>query len=152
MSSNPEEALLLQSAAEPDSARTSLESSDTASIILATLNGHAAALHKPDRAPRYTDKPGAGRDDGGPGGRPARRPESFDLEDADPLASVARPSSRRARTLLCVVVALCLAGWAVAAVQFAAQRPWRDPPPDKTAVTAPGRARRRRPWWAAARS
>jgi dipeptidyl aminopeptidase len=139
MSSDPEEALLLQPAAEPDSARTSLESSDTASIILATLNGHAAARHKAERPQRYTDKPGAGLDDTLGNGH-ARRPESFDLEDADPLApAVPRPSSRRARLWLCIVAALCLVGWAVAAAQFAAQKPWRDhPPPDKTTATAPG--------------
>src|ERR1700761_822795 len=108
MAQDAEESHPLTADYRAESARSSLETDSTTSIVLENLNGRARK-EKSQNGVLYSDKPS---------GDPAVD-EPFDIDDEDP-APFARPRGvdRKWRLWFCIVALLCVAGWLLAAVQL----------------------------------
>jgi dipeptidyl aminopeptidase B len=132
-----EESHPLTSDYKTESARTSLDTDSTTSIVLENLNGRAAKYGTKAGALHYSDKPSSAVD--------LPTPESFDdVEDTAAAYTRPRPIDRRARRALWILGLLCFVGWTVAAVQFVVTGRYkhastRPHDPDATSSVGSGR-------------
>jgi dipeptidyl aminopeptidase B len=129
MAGDAEESHPLTSDYKTESARTSLETDSTTSIVLENLNGHTLK-HNAQNGTPYSDKAAT-----------ADR-ESFDIDDEDPAAFTRpRPVDRKWRLWFCIVALLCVVGWVLAAVQLVATGSYKHPstkPHDPDATKSKG--------------
>jgi dipeptidyl aminopeptidase len=109
MAQDAEESHPLTADYRTESARTSLETDSTTSIVLENLNGRALKI-KSQNGAIYSDKPSGD----------LAIDEPFDVDDEDPAAAFTRPRGvdRKWRLWFCIICLLCVVGWLLAAVQL----------------------------------
>src|ERR1700761_3098658 len=109
MAQDAEESHPLTADYRTESARTSLDTDSTTSIVLENLNGRALKV-KSQNGAIYSDKPSGN----------LAFDEPFDVDDEDPAAAFTRPRGvdRKWRLWFCIICLLCVVGWLLAAVQL----------------------------------